>query len=384
MKISKLIFIFTILLSVTAAAQVKDYSAIDARIAKMPDSLSQSTALIAKFINANFTAEDDKMRAAFIWTATNISYDVENRYAVNFNETSQNKIDKALLTKKGICIHYAEVLNSIANQCGIQSVIVEGYTKQNGFADYIPHAWCGAKIDGIWYVYDPTWGSGYIDDEKFVQKMNPNYYKARATQIIKSHMPFDYLWQFLNHPVTNQEFYTGKTGIDRTKPFFDYDREIPKYLALSEVDQLIASVERIEKNGIKNGMIFDRVAHKKREIEYLRQSKTIDDFNAIGTRYNQAVNEINEFISFRNKQFKPEKPDAEILRMIADPKQKLTDGLDALGKMTIDAANATNLEMLKTSMARTLKQLEEHEAFVKEYVTKGKLGRKTMFYKRVN
>ena len=28
--------------------------------------------------------------------------------------------------------------------------------------------------------------------------------------MIASHMPFDYLWQFLNSPMTNQEFISGK------------------------------------------------------------------------------------------------------------------------------------------------------------------------------
>jgi hypothetical protein len=37
-------------------------------------------------------------------------------------------------------------------------------------------------------------------------------------------MPFDYLWQFLNYPISNQEFYNGSTGVDKSKRF-DFEAE---------------------------------------------------------------------------------------------------------------------------------------------------------------
>jgi hypothetical protein len=30
-------------------------------------------------------------------------------------------------------------------------------------------------------------------------------------------MPFDYMWQFLTYPISNQEFYNGSTGVDKSK-----------------------------------------------------------------------------------------------------------------------------------------------------------------------
>jgi transglutaminase/protease-like cytokinesis protein 3 len=36
------------------------------------------------------------------------------------------------------------------------------------------------------------------------------YYKVLPEEMIASHMPYDYLWQFLSYPITNTEFETGK------------------------------------------------------------------------------------------------------------------------------------------------------------------------------
>lgn len=360
-----------------AQAQNK-YAGIDKLALKIPDSLCKSTAAIAGYITTNFKTDNEKIRAIFFWTTSKISYDIENMFAINFNETVENKISKTLLTKKGVCINYAEIFNALANKAGIKSVVIEGYTKQQGFTDYIPHAWCGAKVDDKWYLFDPTWGSGYISNSKFVKKINEQYFKADPAKIIASHMPFDYIWQFLNYPVTNQEFYTGNIQINKSKTYFDYEKEIVAYENSPEPEKLVTTAERIEKNGIKNAMIFDRLAFKKREIEYYKQNIFTAAFNNAAAMYNEGVNLYNEYVNYRNQQFKPVKPDDEIKKMIAEPKKKLLQAQELLNSLADADANVNSV---KKNIVTTLKQVEEQEAFVKEYVSKGKAGRKSMFTK---
>jgi hypothetical protein len=136
----------------------------------------------------------EKTRAIFAWIAGNIEYDVINMFALNFSEDTTAKIARALQTRKGICENYATLFTAVCNAAGIESVVVEGYTKQRGFTDYIPHAWSAARLDGAWYLFDPTWGSGYIEKGQFTRKMNDGYFKATPESFIATHMPFDYLW----------------------------------------------------------------------------------------------------------------------------------------------------------------------------------------------
>jgi hypothetical protein len=375
--------ILSLFLSILSFGQINvGYALLDKQMSNIPKSSTNSTEAIANYINSNFKTDNDKIRAVFYWTATNISYDIANMYAVNFNETPQDKITKTLKTKKGVCIHYAEVFNEISNKIGIKSYIIKGYTKQNGKVGNLSHAWCAAKIDNKWYLFDPTWGSGYVNNGRFFKKLNDYYFKAEPSKLISSHIPFDYLWQFLNYPITNQEFYEGKTQINKSKRFFDFESEITKYNKLSESDKLFDSAARIEKNGVKNAMILERLEGKKKQLTSLRQNTNIEKLNSIVNDFNEAVILLNDFVHYRNNKFKPTFSDDEISSMIQTPKEKLVKCQDAI--YTIGAVgnkNASNLASIKKSINDVLTQTEEHALFVQEYLSKSKIARKSMFTK---
>lgn len=358
------------------------YSLVDAKMAAIPENSTTSTQAIAKYINANFKTETDKIRAAYFWTSSNISYDVANMYAVNFNETVQQKIARALKTRKGVCIHYAAVFNELSQKIGIQSYIIEGYNKQNGKVSDLAHAWIAAKIDKKWYMFDPTWGSGYVNNGRFSKKLNNYYFKAEPAKIIASHISFDYLWQFSNYPITNSEFYEGKIQINKSKKYFDFEKEIAKYNALSEADQLSASAQRIEKNGLKNDMILERYEGKKKQLTYLRHNTNIEQLNSIVNEMNEAVVLLNDFIRYRNNKFSPAFSDNEIYRMIETPREKLAKCQNDVYKVgSVGSENASDVTSIKKSISKALAQAEEHSSFVQDYLNTSKTVRKTMFYR---
>jgi hypothetical protein len=183
------------------------------------------------------------------------------------------------------------------------------------------------------------------------------------------------LWQFLNYPITNQEFYEGKTQNNKTKTYFDFEGEISKYHTLSEIDKLTSSAERIEKNGVKNSMIFDRLSYKKSEIEY-------NKINRVVNLYNEGISELNEYINFRNNQFKPNVSDEDLAKMIHGPKMKLLKSQELLNNLgQVDKSNLSNINSIKNGLIDTLKQAEEQEMFVTKYLSKSKFTRKSMFTK---
>ena len=381
MKIKFLFFGF--FFSILSFGQTNiEYASIDKNIAAIPSNLTTSTDGIAAYIKANFTSENDKIRAIFFWTASNISYDVKNAFSLNPNKTASEKIEKALKTKKGVCIHYAEVFNAIANKVGIKSLIIEGYTKQNGKISALPHAWCAANIANKWYVFDPTWGSGYLSNGQFSKKINNYYFKSEPSKIISSHIAFDYLWQFLNYPISNLEFYDGKVQVDKSKKYFDFDAELKRQDSLSDMERVSESIKRIEANGIKNKMIYDYLTSKRKELEIHNQNMNIEKLNSIATEYNQAIVLLNDFINYRNKKFKPTLPDYEILQMIQRPKDAFAKCRKDIIKVGfVGVENESNLRSIKKSINAALAQAEEYESFVKDYLSKSKLVRKTLFTK---
>lgn len=352
--------------------------------------MTRTTDDIASYIRANFKTDKEKARAIFIWTASNIEYDIANMFAINFYEKPEEKIARPLRTRKGICENYAALFNGICNKAGIKSYIIEGYTKQNGFTDYIPHAWCAALVDSSWFLFDPTWGSGYLNGGKFYKKINNDYFKASPAVLIKSHMPFDYLWQFLHYPVSSQEFYEGKTQINTSKAFFNYTDSIAAYEKQTRADQLTASAERIEKNGVRNSMLFDRLQHIKAELENIkidhenaRQAAIVNQYNSAVNDYNTGIEYLNDFINYRNKQFIPVKSDADIQNMVDLADGKLTSAKTKLNELTNADANITTAAGQLAKLAEeAANHVKEQQDWLKIYVTKSKAGRKSMFYEK--
>jgi hypothetical protein len=170
--------------------------------------------------------------------------------------------------------------------------------------------------------------------------------------------------------------------MNTSKKYFDYEREISKYNALSEADQLHASAQRIEKNGLKNALVLERFEFKKKKLEYLRRNTNIEKLNAIVNEMNLAVVLLNDFVHYRNNQFKPTFSDDEISNMIQTPKEKLAKCQDAIYAVgAVGSENSANVASIKKSLSKALAQANEHASFVQNYLSKSKISRKTMFFK---
>jgi hypothetical protein len=364
---------------------------LDARALKLPDSATHAVAPMAAWIDANFNTPTEKTRAIFVWIAGNIDYDVINMFALNFSEDTAAKIARALQTRKGICENYATLFTAVCNSVGIESVVVEGYTKQRGFTDYIPHAWSAARLDGAWYLFDPTWGSGYIEKGQFIRKMNDGYFKATPESFIATHMPFDYLWEFLYFPVTTEDFYNGKTRQDPSRARFDFPDSLSAYNAMAPVDREAAAANRIEKNGVRNSATFNMITNlrvdvenHRRQAEADRQNRLVDAYNTALGIFNESLRQFNVFINYFNAQFKPDRPDAEIRQMLdsADHQLQAARSISDTIRLTpADTRIQKPLQQLQTSMAELGTHIKEEQDWLTQYFSKGKSGRRSMFHK---
>jgi hypothetical protein len=383
-------FLF-LMFTVVSFGQTKvNYKAIDKKMDAIPESFTKSTDSIAVYINDNFKTENDKIRAVFYWTASNITYDLENMYVVNYKETNEDRIVKTLKDRRGICYDFALVFNELAEAVGIKSVLISGYTKLNGRVGNLSHAWCAAKIDNKWYLFDPTWGTGYLisDNKNYTRNTNNSFFKIDPEIMILSHMPFDYLWQFIDYTVTNQEFIEGVYAGDDTKIKYDFVKEITRYEALSKANQFFESSERIKANGMKNQFIslayvnaMNGWNYEKYKEEDEKINRAISKVNAIVKQYNEAITELNDFGNYRNKQFQPLASDEEIKRKIQEPRDALAKcKIDIRDIENIDIQNKANIDNLQNNISQSLIVAEEHLQFVNLYLSKPKPMRKAMFY----
>jgi hypothetical protein len=388
-KIAGLVFIILFWALVSAAQPDADYQAVDTRTLAIPESQTKKTAAIADYIRANFSTDEDRVRAVFIWVASNLEYDVENMFNGDVKETLEEKIAKALRNRKGICENYAAVFNDVCKKLNLQSFVVVGYTRQSGFTYYIPHGWCAVFVGKKWRLYDPTWGSGYISDNKFTASINNAYYDADPAALIKTHMPFDPMWQLHDFVLTDAEFAAGAPDASIRKRYFNYNDTISAYARMDEMARFAAELRRIEAYGATSALHNSRRQYLKNTIavrlyneKVERQNKIGDAFNAAVADYNEGVNTLNGFIEYRNKQFSPTKTDEAIQAMVDEAEKLLTKAKAQL--VTIDGGEDKLKEMigqLKRSIADMDKLLADQKKFLAAYFPKDRAGRKAMFVK---
>jgi len=148
------------------------------------------------------------------------------------------------------------------------------------------------------------------------------------------------------------------------------------------MDQFFESAERIEKNGLKNQLISQAYTYAKSSWNTKRENENGAKYNVIVIQYNEAINELNDFIYYRNNKFKPILPDDEIKSKIHSPIEKFKKCQEGLYNVSSSSSvDANSISDFKKSITDALIQSETHLEFVNNYLSKSKLVRKTMFSK---
>ena len=83
----------------------------------------------------------------------NIKYDADSIHYVILDDDNEERVRWALRRRRGVCENFAAIFTDVANQSGIGSFAVQGFTKQGGSLDRAPHVWCVAYVDRKWRLY---------------------------------------------------------------------------------------------------------------------------------------------------------------------------------------------------------------------------------------
>lgn len=377
----KLIFCFVILF--TAVVQAQQFDAIAKTLEQLPASQSPTVASVAGFINTHFTRDEDKIAAIFYWIAHAIRYDLPGSTNGQYDtQTSPEKVQSALSTKKGVCMHYAEVFKALALACNIPTELVSGYTKQYGKISTQTHQWCAAKLNGKWELYDPTWGAGVVVENQYQEKFDSYYFRTNPADLIQSHYPFEYLWQLVANPLSPEQFKRNEVGSQGNKITCNPAVEIESYLALSEVEKSKTTLNHLQTMGSSNGMLRTEEAFLKREISYFGLNSTSDKLSQLVDDFNASISAYNKIVVFRNAQFKPAISDEELVASVQLPYNNFTQAYASLLALKeVDRALVGEVNGLKKSFASTKKAWEVQLAFVQMYVATASADREQLFYK---
>lgn len=347
----------------------------------MPESQKKTSKDIANFIQSKFSTEETQIKAAYYYVISTISYDVNHEFTVNLVISDDEMVSETIASKKGVCIHYAKFFKDIVTQLGYNCQVISGYTKRNDVIAEQSHAWNAIKMnDDNWYVFDPTWDSGYKQNKKFVRRIQSKYYKMKPLESIQSHMPFDFMWQFLKYPITEKDFINNNFTQNAKHEAFDYKEAITNFQGLSESEQLEVLKSRMSQTGVTTKLAKERFEILKKQLDVYSLNKSVKEFNDITNKYNEGINLLNEFIYYRNAQFRPLKEDNEILKMIETPLAIFEDCNDKIYKLGfVGQENLYDLNKFKRGLIGIIEETKKHQTFVKEYLTKSTKDRKKMF-----
>ena len=259
-------------------------------------------------------------------------------------------------------------------------MLVGGYTKQNGNVARLAHAWAAAELGQRWFLFDPTWAAGYVNDDKFTRRFSESYYKLSAGEMIKDHMPFDPMNQLLDYPLTNKEFIEGKLNAANKKQVFHFVDTLRQYNSASKDEQVMQEMRRLRNNGIENDLINDRLKFLSRQTEaYSSQN----GFEQAKDLYNQAIDIYNGYLQHKNKQFTTFKNDNELQHSLDSASYYINAAWVTLG--TVVARSDANRQVLsKTyqSLNQFQNQLNKEKNFIDSYLATDKASRGRLFMRK--
>lgn len=179
-------------------------------------------------LTSDLTTDVERFRAIFKWVSENIANDY-NQYTRNKRKRSKLKNDslkyndwntyfrkfsfeKLLKENETICTGYAYLIQELSKYADIESEIVHGFARTSTTniekLTAPNHSWNAVKLDGKWYLCDPTWASGIQDPNtlKFIFKYNDGFFLSHPEVFAINHYPEDSKWFLLDNPPSFEEF----------------------------------------------------------------------------------------------------------------------------------------------------------------------------------
>ena len=353
-------FIILLLCSINFTYSV-NYSKVDKLSGSVPSGM-KTPDQIAGYLTKGLTSPFEKTRAIYYWISHNIKYDVA---AMNSNDTyinSKELVDAVLKRKMGVCAHYAELFHALCKSAGVESFVISGYTITNGQVARLPHAWNAVRIKSRFYAIDATWAAGHFMNGKYRQVFNDEYFLINPSVFIKTHIPFDPIWQFLDNPVSHVDVEKRNFSKLKVRSNFHYADSIKVMSKLNKADKYLRENLRIRKSGLANPLIRKYVAYNE---EYIVSEK----FNQAVGLFNKGVEDFNLYVMSKNNQFKDVSVNKERIRNMLLVSQREIESADKI----LNSLNSSNASLnrqgrdMGTSINEIKKTIREENLFLEKY-----------------
>jgi hypothetical protein len=346
-----------------------DFSKVDKHAESVPGNL-KTTKEIARYLTRNLNNTTDKTRAIYYWIARNIRYDVDKMNSNTFYTDPQELVDYALATREGVCSHYSALFQALCQSAGVQSYVIDGYIRQNGKLILAGHSWNAVVIGNQFYDIDVTWAAGYVAKNTFIQKFRDDFFLVNPSDFIKTHIPFDPIWQFSSNPITFKQFDSNNFKKQENFARFNFFDSIKMIPTLSPVERLKREKLRIINSGISNKLLVERISDLSANIDNEELKIATNSFNQAVGMFNDGVFVYNKYITSGSKILNP-KTAQKFLVVLNLSRQKTVLAADIASSInTKDKKLNKQIATFKKDIQKRLAIIDQETGIAKEYAKK--------------
>ncbi len=365
----------------TSAVPGKPFAKADSIVRSMPADAAKSTESLAAWILQHVQGETERSKVIYVWLAYNISYDVYEVLTVPPLHAPLNEAQMVLNKRKGVCSGYAALFNALAHGVGIKSFVVTGMViMPDGSYANVGHAWNVAMIEGAWRLFDPTWAAGSGDGFKYIKRFSAKWFMPKPEDFIKTHLPFDPIWQLLHFPLTGNQFFKPDGPLQDSSNRCMFNDSIAAYEKQTELERILATAKRMRRNAEKGGADKMPETYKMLSNKYFELKLMGGIYNAAENAYNEGVDKLNMYKAFYNKQYHPLKTYPEIQAMLDVPERLFKYTTWLLHKIeSTDHKMLADIGKLQTLIVEIQQFVKEQNEFLKLYFATEPKKRERLF-----
>lgn len=289
-----ILHIFLFIFVFQSTAQISDFKDIsfekaDEIALKYKDETLHNLPDLVYKLTSTLDTDVERFRAIFKWICSSVANDY-NLYKRNkrnrqrykndsvrlnaWNTKFQKIVFRKLLNRRStICTGYAYLVQELANLADIECKMIHGYGRTSTIniktLDSPNHSWNAVKLNGKWYLCDPTWASGNPNPEtyRFEFDFNHGFFLSDPKIFAINHHPIEKKWflldgempsfqDFMEAPILYNKAYTYfsdhnypqkmHNAVQRNQPV-NFTLELQKDIAKDDVNLIIENSFRERK-----------------------------------------------------------------------------------------------------------------------------------------
>lgn len=163
---------------------------LDSYAKQVPKRYESDVQHLLRYLLRPARSEFEKVRLIYSWLISHVVYSHGSHLSQSF--FAQGDL-RELLQHGLACDGYGLIFQQLVAQAGIEVKTIEGFARDGLRRPEATknHLWDAVKVDGHWWLVDPTWAAGSVKGQFFMPDPDDYYFMAPLDAFVLSHYDFN-------------------------------------------------------------------------------------------------------------------------------------------------------------------------------------------------